>query len=757
MVESLFGLKTKHLKLAAVALCLVAGTLFFGYEPASTRPMTADEYNAWIRQTYDFRFGEDKPFSPGNANTFNGQFIRGEDFISAARCAVCHTDAHPQWSQSAHRNSFREPFYQKNVSDLISQRNIAFTRHCESCHNPAALFSGALTDKPQFKNRPYDEEGVSCIVCHSIESVNGQGIGGYVMGQPALLQKPDGTKVTQATDQEILNNVEDHKRAMMRDVLKKPEFCGSCHKSQVPKELNDYKFMRAFAVADELQMSSFSKESPHPFYVRNKETCNTCHMQDVPTVNFDVSAKDGTISSHRFAAANTAIPTFYGYKEQLDEVVKFLQDDKMGIDIFALHVRGDGKSRERLIAPVNRKSFKIKAGDTVTADVVVTNKNIGHSFPPELRDFYEAYVEFTVEDGSGRTLFKSGFIKPDGHLDEKAHAYKTHLVKEDGSYNDLHHIWLTRVVAHNLNIQSGRSDLARYRFTLPEDVGGKIRLSAKLQYRRFTRVFSDYALGQSLDYPIVLMAKSERDVLINEENRPQPVDPKAMPDWRRWNNYGISLLDQRQFPQASDAFDEVIDSNVKDYQPFAFTNKALALMEMGGWREAEKLIDKALELDANNLRAVFQSGRISRVQSRLEEAENNFKRVLEQYPRDRLTLQQLGELAKIKADTVSPDQRKEQLRIAQGFYQRILDIDPEDIGAHYNMMIIYQKLGLREEARREAKIFQDLKEDQQVTSLASNFLQANWHIGNESLPYHVHDLKPFETIWQKTDYLAMLD
>jgi nitrate/TMAO reductase-like tetraheme cytochrome c subunit len=233
---------------------------------------------------------------------------------------------HPQGRESAHANAFREPFYQKNVNDIIGQKNIAFTRHCESCHNPAALFSGALTGKPQFKERPFDEEGVSCIACHSIEAVNNRGVGGYTMGQPALLQKSDGTRIVEATDQQILNDVEAHKRAMMCDVLKKPEFCGSCHKSQVPHELNDYKFLRA--VADELQQSSFSKESPHPFYVRNKETCNSCHMQDAQTKFFDVSAKDGVIASHRWAAANTAIPTFYGYKDQLAEVTKNLQDDK---------------------------------------------------------------------------------------------------------------------------------------------------------------------------------------------------------------------------------------------------------------------------------------------------------------------------------------------------------------------------------------------------------------------------------------------
>lgn len=748
-------MKGRFTKLFVFSFWLLFGAAFFGFDYVKSSQMKADEYKSWIDETYDYRFGKDRPFSPSNANTFDGRFIKGEDFIASARCAECHTDMHPQWNQSAHRNSFREPFYQKNVTDLIRQKNIAFTRHCESCHNPAALFSGALTDKPQFKERPFDNEGVSCIACHSIDSVNGKGIGGYVMGQPALLQKSDGTKIVQATNQEILNNIDDHKRAMMRDVLKTPEFCGACHKSQVPHELNDYKFLRAFAVADELQQSSFSKESPHPFYVRNKETCNTCHMQDVQAKNFDVSAKNGMIASHRWAAANTAIPTFFGYKEQVEEVTKFLQDDKMGVDIFALSVKSEGKSKEKLIAPVNRKDFKLKAGDTVTADVIVTNKNIGHSFPPELRDFYEAYVEFCVMDANGKEIFKSGYMNPDGTLDETAHAYKTHLVKEDGSYNNLHFIWKTKVVAYNLAIPSGRSDLARYKFTVPQDLnGGQIKLVAKLQYRRFTRVFSDYVLNKSTDLPVVEMAKSERNILIGEENKSQPVDPKAMPDWRRWNNYGIALLDQRQFPQAADAFDEVIDSNFKDYKPFAFTNKAFALMEMGGWKEAEKLIEKSIELDQNNLRAVFQLGRIDRVRSRLDQAEANFKKVLEKYPRDRMTLQQLGELAKIKSDTVAPEQRKPQLEIAKGFYDQILAIDPEDVGAHYNLMIIYQKLGMREEARKEAKIFQDLKDDPAVTALASNFLQTNWHIGNESLPFHTHDLKPFSESMQKTDYIG---
>ena len=338
-------MKTRIVKFSILAVWAIAAALFCGFNYVRSSQLTSGEYTAWISQTYDFRFGKDRPFAPSNATTFDGNFIKGDDFVSSARCASCHTDIHPQWRQSAHANAFREPFYQKNVQDLIAQRDIALTRHCESCHNPAALFSGALTKEPQFKNRPFDEEGVSCIVCHSIESVNGRGVGGYIMGQPALVQKEDGTRIIQASDQEILNDVAGHKRALMRPLIKQPEFCASCHKSQVPHELNDYKFIRAFAVGDELQMSSFSKESPHPFYVRNKETCNSCHMPNEPTKYFDVSAKsDDLIVSHRWAAANTAIPTFYGYKEQLEAVTKSLQDDKIGVDIFAIH-RPNGKCK----------------------------------------------------------------------------------------------------------------------------------------------------------------------------------------------------------------------------------------------------------------------------------------------------------------------------------------------------------------------------------------------------------------------------
>ncbi|NOT49456.1 MAG: tetratricopeptide repeat protein [Acidobacteria bacterium] len=740
----MYGVSAKKFLTVIITTAFAAGAIYmFSGTIVSSRSASVDDYQKWIAETYDFRFGHDRPFAPSNATTVSGNFIKPEKFTASQRCVACHTDIHPQWRESAHANAFREPFYQKNVNDLTTKRNIAFTRHCESCHNPAALFSGALTDKPRFKDRPFDDDGVSCIACHSIQSVSGRGVGGYTMAEPALLVSESGERISNPTDQDILEDVPAHKRALMNDVLKKPEFCAACHKSQVPKELNDYKFLRAFAVGDELQMSSFSKESPHPYYVRDKQSCNSCHMVKVDAKFSDIAAKGGVVSSHRFAAANTAIPTFYGYRDQLKEVETFLKDDRLGIDIFALRrVPGNGGSEE-LIAPVNRRNFKLGTGDVITADVVVTNKNIGHSFPPELRDFYEAYIEFYVTDGAGKPLYKSGFIKPDGYLDEFAHDYKTYLVRPDGSSNELHHIWETRVIPQNLAIQSGRSDVARYRFAIPAELTGNIKISARLQYRRFTRVFSDYVLGKSVDYPIVTMAATEKMLNIGDNASAQP-DPKAMPDWRRWNNYGIALLDQRQFAAAADAFAKAAELDEK-YRPFALTNRALAFMEIDRWVEARKLIDTALELDPANYRALYQRGRINRVESKLAQAEADFKKVNSAFPRDRLTLQQLGELSKIRNDYST----------AIGYFQQILSIDPEDVGSHYNMMLLYRKTGMKADAEREEKTFLDLKEDPRTTALAADFLQRNPSVGRRSLPYYVNDLKPFRSDLEKSGYLAV--
>ncbi len=102
-------------------------------------------------------------------------------FLRPKYCGHCHQEAHAEWRQSAHANSFRAPWYVKNVNLLINGKGIEFARHCEGCHNPIALTSGAMTENSPV-NRKFDQDGVTCSVCHAIQKVDARGTGSYVLG-----------------------------------------------------------------------------------------------------------------------------------------------------------------------------------------------------------------------------------------------------------------------------------------------------------------------------------------------------------------------------------------------------------------------------------------------------------------------------------------------------------------------------------------------------------------------------------------------
>ena len=397
-----------------------------------------------------------------------------------------------------HRNAAREPFYRESADILLGARGIELTRHCESCHTPVALFSGALSkDSPrqQAPFTPLDDEGVTCSVCHSITQATVDGTGSFTIRRPALLAREDGTPIysvsgADITDDQILADIPAHKRAVMRPLLKSPEFCSTCHKVDAPPTLNNYKHIRGFSAYDEWQQSGASHESILPFYRREQRTdCRACHMPKVESHN-DLAAKEGKIASHRWLGANTAAPLFYGQSAQAQATEEFLKAGVLEVDIFAL--RRDGANEP--IAPLKLAGgdqTSLKPGAVVIAEVVVSNRNAAHSFPPEVRDLYEAWVEFQVLDASGKKVFHSGYLKPDGTLDESAHVYKQIILDERGRQITRHQIWTTNIKAYDNTINAGRSDVVRFRFKVPE-LNNTLTLRARVNYRRLNQEYIDY-------------------------------------------------------------------------------------------------------------------------------------------------------------------------------------------------------------------------------------------------------------------------
>ena len=694
-----------------------------------------------------------EPFSPSNARTEDSNFIPEKQFFPAARCASCHSDTHAGWSQSLHRNAAREPFYRESVDILLRTRGIEFTRHCESCHTPVALFAGVLTKTSPQQQAPFtkmDDEGVTCTVCHSITEARPDGTGSYTIRRPALLAREDGSPVYgDFTDEQILADIPGHKRAVMRPLLRRPEFCSVCHKVASPPELNGYKNLKGFSAYDEWQQSGASHEALNPFYRRDSRAdCRTCHMPKIESAN-DRAAKNGMIVSHRWPGANTAAPLFYGQHEQVRLTEAFLKSNVLNVDIFAIN----SEAAALQLAPLDsEQTIALNSDQEVTVEIVASNRNAAHSFPPEVRDLYEAWVEFEAIDAAGKTFFHSGFVKPDGMLDASAHTYKTIILDVTGRPITRHQIWLTNIKAYDNTILPGRSDVVRYRFKLP--AGAKqevVTLRARINYRRFNQDYTDYVLAMrsaQLSIPVVQMATAEVKLATRKcepaEARTQlntiataasrqVSAERAAATARRWNDYGIGLLEQAQYGAASEAFRRASQLNPGD--PNYLVSAAIAEMrterfglDRNQLGKAISLLDSALKIDPEHTRARYWRAIAMRSEGKAREAAEALARLASEYPRDREVHRQLGQTLYTLGS----------LAEARAEFEAVIALDPQDAGAYQFLAPIYTSLGRMADAARARSLYLQWRDDPNADQVAAHFFTAHPQWAEERIGSHVH-------------------
>lgn len=686
------------------------------------------QYTKKISATYNFRFGKDQPFAPSDAKLQGGGFIQPGAFPDASYCAHCHQEAYSEWRHALHSNAFREPFYRTSVNLLNNSKGIELSRHCDSCHNPISVLSGALTEDAQVP-RTFDHNGVTCMVCHSIQGVNStRGNGGYIMGVPAVITDAKGNRIPgEVPYQEIMDHTDRHVRAVMQDFYHTPRLCAACHKANLPESLNKFKFISAFSTYDEWQQSKFSKQNPLTFYKGEFKTCQDCHMPPVRTQHLDYGAKDGMLRSHRWLAGNTGVPFYYGFHDQLEDTIKFLQSGGyLNIDIFGIKKAGS----EKLIAPLGSVPFSIAPKDVLDAYVVIQNKGIGHSFIPEVRDLYQAWVEFEVKDASGKVICHSGYMNPDGTLDRSAHSFTNQPVDDNGKFVDNHQVQTIHSVAFDNTIQAGRSTLIRYRFQVPADVRGPVTIATRIKYRHYRQSYINNVLGKDHPaYPVVQIASTER-VLSIGENHPVPARAGDNPDWMRWNNLGIAYLDQEQYAAAVDAFHQVVKLR-PDY-PDAYTNIAVVEIPWEKYGSAWESVQRALALNPHDARALYYAALLARRAGRLQVELADLVEVVKQYPQSRDARRELGvAYYRLGKDKDAVEQ-----------FEALQDIDPDDLAAHYNLAILYRRMGMLDQARAQQALFVTEKVNSAARTLSFSYMRSHPDAAMESVPWHVHDLLP---------------
>src|SRR5262249_5567232 len=81
-------------------------------------------------------------------------------------------------------------------------------------------------------------------------------------------------------------------------------------------------------------------------------------------------------------------------------------------------------------------------------------------------------------------------------------------------------------------------------------------------------------------------------------------------------------------------------------------------------------------------------------------------------------------------------QRKHDEAIAA--FQRVLAVDPEDLQAHYNLMLCYRGQGNADKAKTEEGLYARFKADEAAQEITGNRRRAHPEDNNERLLIHEH-------------------
>jgi hypothetical protein len=354
------------------------------------------------------------------------------EFQTSDRCIACHNGLVAasgedvsigfDWRASMMANSSRDPYWQASVrreSIDHPESNKAIEDECSICHMPITRLNAKLRGRPGevFSHLPFaaDEkegrqaaDGVSCSVCHQIgkerlgtrESFNG----GFVVQAPGDPNaRPEyGPYEVDRGHTRIMNSASEGYRPTQSDHIRQSELCATCH-TLITNALGP----------GGTSIGQLPEQVPYQEWLhsdfKNTQSCQSCHMpvvnEPVPITRVFGVPREG-VSRHTFVGANFFMLRMLNrYRDVLG--VSALPQELTAAADQTMRFLGAQAARIRI------DDVQVVSG-RLRADVVVENLG-GHKLPtayPSRR----AWLHVIVRDGSGRPVFESGAVNPDGSV-----------------------------------------------------------------------------------------------------------------------------------------------------------------------------------------------------------------------------------------------------------------------------------------------------------------------------------------------------
>jgi hypothetical protein len=354
-------------------------------------------------------------------------------FVTSDQCMACHNGLRTpsgedvsigaSWRASMMANSSRDPYWQAGVRREVVDHpsaSKAIQDECATCHMPMSRTEARLNDKQGevFEHLPVRGEhdrvdrlahdGVACSLCHQITEQNlgsaGSFTGGYVISPPeALVPRPLFGPF----------KIERGMTAIMRSAtgfqptealhVRQSELCATCH-TLVTKALG-----RNGEVIGQLPEQMPFQEWKHSAYANEQRSCQSCHMppleEETPIASVLGAPRKG-FARHTFIGGNFFMQRMLNrYRSELGVLATALE---MNASTTATLANLQTSTAALSIERADRTSRGLTA-------VVHVRNLTGHKLPtgyPSRR----AWLHLTVRDRSGRVVFESGAIAPNGAI-----------------------------------------------------------------------------------------------------------------------------------------------------------------------------------------------------------------------------------------------------------------------------------------------------------------------------------------------------
>ncbi|MFQ5528554.1 MAG: tetratricopeptide repeat protein, partial [Thermoanaerobaculia bacterium] len=377
-------------------------------------------------------------------------------------------------------------------------------------------------------------------------------------------------------------------------------------------------------------------------------------------------------------------------------------------------------------------------GRSYLLEAVVRTVKMGHHFTQGTSDSNEVWLDVTASTGA-EVVGRSGGMNEDGGVDPWSFFVNSYVLDRDGDRIDRRNAQDIFVPLYNHNIPPGAAEVVHYRLDVPPDASGSLTVRADLRFRKFDTTYMQYVYGEDhvndlpvLDlasdtvvFPIAGSASVSTESVISE--------PSTIPEWQRWNDYGIGLLrkggkTKGELRQAEAAFQRV-EALGKPDGPLNLARVYLAQGTVAD--KAIEALGRAVEFDppAPTWSVAWFTGLVNKQNGFLDEAIANFRSIIQlddaesrrrefEFGQDYRLLNELGQtlferakLERRRAAGSGGGRREALLEEARGWFLDVLDLDPENVTAHYNLDLIYKQLGRREEAAHHFALYRKYKPD----------------------------------------------